>query len=415
MNTEQWQLLERCLRMFPAETIAAYPDLLLTDAWLTELSRSDPQRVRRSVDRAAELVTQMADQPEHAVHSAGEIDTLRAMAAYMAATDPELVVALARRALATTPRPWYVVRSVAWLRLAAAHQMAGRLDLAYAALAEGEPEDIAEDGAVRARVAGLHCFIDWMAGDLQAMPQRAAHLLAVSEAHHLRESLGWAHYLLSKRRLPAQRPAGCRGSQRGLLEEIRYLGRPLTYLHGAFIYASIYQARGLPEQARQKLDQAMVFLRETRSEGLVPIAQAFEAELAAMQGDLGAANHWATTIGPHVPLTAMPYFYAPQLTLPKILLAQDTPASRGQAAEALSRLHAFVTAIHNTRFTIEVLALEALLYHAQGNAPERARSPGTSRDPGAARRLRARLRRPGAKHGRSAGAAGRKGRCGFCP
>jgi LuxR family maltose regulon positive regulatory protein len=129
----------------------------------------------------------------------------------------------------------------------------------------------------------------------------------------------------------------------------------------------ICQARGLPEQARQKLVQAMVFLRETRSEGLVPVAQAFEAELAALQGDLSAAGHWAATIGPRVPFAAMPYFYAPQLALPKILLAQDTPASREQAAEALSRLHAFVTAIHNTRFTIEVLALEALLSRAQGN------------------------------------------------
>ena len=91
--------------------------------------------------------------------------------------------------------------------------------------------------------------------------------------------------------------------------------------------------------------------------------------MAARQGDLGTAGHWATTIGPYLPLTLMPYYYAPQLTLPKILLAQDTPASRVQAAVELSRLYAFVTATHNTCFTIEVLALEALLYHAQGNEP----------------------------------------------
>ena len=63
----------------------------------------------------------------------------------------------------------------------------------------------------------------------------------------------------------------------------------------------------------------------------------------------------------------MPYFYAPQLTLPKILLAQNTPASRRQAAEVLSSLHAFVTATHNTRFTIEVLALQALLHDGEGD------------------------------------------------
>ena len=366
MNTEQWQLLERCLHMFPAEAIAAYPDLLLASAWLTELSRSDPQRVKETVDRAAELVAQTVDQPLHVVHLSGEIDALRAMAAYMAATDPELVVDLARRALATTPRPWYVVRSVAWIRMAAAHQMAGRLDLAYAALAEGEPEDIAEDGAVRARVAGLHCFIDWMAGDLQVMRQRAARLLAVNETHILRESLGWTHYFLAsiayqRNDLPAAE------AHARAVEGTRYLVRPMTYVQSAFVYASICQAHGQPEQARQKLDQAMAFLRETRSEGLVSIAQAFEAELALVQGDLGPAVRWATTSGHHVSLTAMPYFYAPQLALPKILLAQDTPASRAQAAEVLSRLHAFVTGIHNTRFTIELLALEALLHHAQGD------------------------------------------------
>jgi len=142
----------------------------------------------------------------------------------------------------------------------------------------------------------------------------------------------------------------------------------MAYIQSAFIYASIYQARSLPEQARQKLDLAFDFLRETRSEGLVPLAQAFQAELAARQGDLSTAGHWATTIGPHLPLTLMPFFHAPQLTLPKILLAQDTSASLAQAGEALSRLRAFVTSIHNTRFTIEVLALEALLHHAQGRA-----------------------------------------------
>jgi LuxR family maltose regulon positive regulatory protein len=65
----------------------------------------------------------------------------------------------------------------------------------------------------------------------------------------------------------------------------------------------------------------------------------------------------------------MPYWYAPQMTLPKVLLAQATPDSLDQAAEVLARLLAFVTSIHNTRFHIEVLALQALLDHALGNEP----------------------------------------------
>ena len=51
MDSEQWQFLERCYRMFPAEAVADYPDLLLTGAWLVELSRSDSEHVRQTVDR----------------------------------------------------------------------------------------------------------------------------------------------------------------------------------------------------------------------------------------------------------------------------------------------------------------------------------------------------------------------------
>ncbi len=155
MDSEQWQLHERTFRMFPAETVAADPDLLLMAAWMARLGGFDATPALDLVDRAESLVAQMADQPEHAVHLRGEIDTLRAIVAYEAATDPENVIALARRALATTPRAWYYVRSTAWLYLALAYQMAGRLDQAYAVLAEGQPEDVAQDGAVRARVGGL--------------------------------------------------------------------------------------------------------------------------------------------------------------------------------------------------------------------------------------------------------------------
>jgi ATP/maltotriose-dependent transcriptional regulator MalT len=365
MDSEQWQLHERTFRMFPAEMVAAYPDLMLMAAWIARLGGSNESYILDLVDRAQSLAAQMPDQPEHAVRLRGEIDTLRAMVVYHAATDPEAVIALGQRALATTPRAWYYVRSTAWLYLAGAYQMAGRLERAYAALAEGQPEDVAGDGAVHARVAASRCFIEWMAGELQAMPQGAAHVLAIGETHDRRESLGWAH-LMSSIVAYQHNDLTTAEAHARVIEGMRYLGRPNIYLQSAFIYASIYQARGLPDQANQKVDQAVTFLRETRSDGLLPLVEAFQAELAVRQGNLGAAGHWAR-IGPHLPLTAMPYFYAPQLALPKILLAQDSPASLAQAAEALSQLHAFVTSIHNRRFTIEVLALQALLHRAQGD------------------------------------------------
>jgi LuxR family maltose regulon positive regulatory protein len=59
--------------------------------------------------------------------------------------------------------------------------------------------------------------------------------------------------------------------------------------------------------------------------------------------------------------------FSPHLILVKVWLAQDTPASRQRAADLLERSREFVEATHNTRFLIEVLALQAVLQERQGD------------------------------------------------
>ena len=366
MDFELWQLHERTLHMFPEDTIAEHPDLILMAAWLARLGRFDLARSMELVDRAEILLAQQSDQSQHTVRLKGEIATLRSAVAGDTASDPEKVILLAQQALAATPREWYYVRSTAWLYLSAAYQMAGELNKAYAALAQGEPEDLAANGAASARIAGSRCFIEWMAGDIRAIPQGAAHLLAVSESHQRRESIGWAHYLLSGAAYE-RNDLELAQVHAQAVEKLRFVSRPMAYLQSAFVYTSIFQAQGRPEQARQKLDQVFDFLKETGNEGLLPLAQAFQVELAVMQGNLGATRHWAAAIGPFLPFILMPYFYSPQLTLPKILLARNTPDSRERADGLLARLHKFVTATHNTRATVQVLALQALLCDAQGD------------------------------------------------
>ena len=368
MDAERWQMHERLLHMFPNDAIEKHPDLILMAAWMARLGRFDLARSLELVDEAESILDKQSDPPNHTIHLKGEIDALRSAVACDTANDYQNAIGLSHRALENTPRAWYYVRSTAWLYQAAAYQMIGKLDQAYATLAKGEPEDLAANGSVGARIAGSRCFIEYMAGDLSAMPQGAAHLLTVSETHHRRESLGWSYYLLSSVAYECNDLKTAKVHAQAI-EKLRFVSRPMAYLQSAFIYASIYQALGQPDHARQKLDFAFAFLKETGNEGLVPLAQAFQADLAVMQGNLHEARHWATTIGPFVPLTLMPYFYTPKLTLPKILLAQNTPASRDQAAEVLAQLHTFVTDTHNTRVTIQVLALQAMLHDAQGNEP----------------------------------------------
>ena len=176
MNSEQLQLQERIFNMFPADAIDHYPELMLMAAQMTLLRQTNQPDFLEMIERAENHITQMADKPEHVAHLLGEIDMYRAIIACETASDPENAIALAERALATMPSSWYYLRAVAWLWLAIAYQMTGRLDMAYAALAEGQPEDLSQDGAVHVRVALSRGFIAWMAGDIPAIQQETYRL-----------------------------------------------------------------------------------------------------------------------------------------------------------------------------------------------------------------------------------------------
>lgn len=190
MDAEQWQVIGRMLGEFPATAVAADPDLTLMQAWMVRLANTDLEPVVELLGHAERLIEQMVDRPEHATYLRGELDCLRLTVIVETIGDPASMIALGRRALATTPRTWYFIRAVAWLWLALAYQMAGDLETAHAVLSEGQVEDIAPDGAVRARIAGSRSFLAWIAGDLRAIPAIAGHLTTVGETYRQAESMG---------------------------------------------------------------------------------------------------------------------------------------------------------------------------------------------------------------------------------
>ena len=366
LNTEQRPRLERWLHQFPPATLSQHPELLLARAWIVELDRANPGISLNAMEQAQALVDGMVGQPERARQLQCEIDTLRSIEKSFTADDPQGVITLATRALEAMPQEWFMARTVAWLHLAGAYQMAGELDRAYALLAAAQH---ASSPKPRVRLLGSRCFIHWIAADLAGVLHLAQQAVDVSRATDEQpESLGWVHTLLAAGHYQQNNLVAAE-LHANVVQEQRHGCQRNAVVQSAFILAAIHQARGQPEAARRTLDQVSGYLAEIESEALLPHIQAFGAELAAQQGDLETAGRWATTAGHQFPLGLMAFFYAPQLTLPKVLLCMNTAASRQQAAEALARLHAFVTSTHNTRFTIDVLALQALCHDAEGNEP----------------------------------------------
>jgi len=360
MNQEQWTRLESWLNKFPQPVADQDPKLLIMKAWTYQ--------TRWHLHKALEILAKLdlpAIKPlfesEEDLHLQGALDVLKAVRFNYAADFPE-AIACARRALENTPREWYLVRSFAWLHLAWGLQQSGDLRQALAVLAEGQAEDFSNPSQPRTRVGVSACFIYWAAADLPNLIQTTNHVLKIGQRSDFLESIGWAHVFAGG---VCYHQNNLREAEQhfSILAQHHYAWHPNSFVQSGIGLAAIYQAQGQVEMANQAVEQAIEYALEIGNVPLVSTARAFQAELALLQGNLAGASQWAAEAEIRRPILS-PYFYQEQITLPKVLLALNTPASLKQAAEELSRLHDIATFTHSTRNLIEILALQALLYDA---------------------------------------------------
>jgi LuxR family maltose regulon positive regulatory protein len=365
MNRDDWQRLTRWVRLFPRAVVEAEPELLIAEAWTKQVQWQVPEMAAR----LARIETLLAEAPAslaetHPLQS--ETNALRAAGlAFSAATEDSL--SYLEGILSTIPRQHYYVRGYASMLLGCAYQMNGDLGAAVALASEGLQEIPISD-IFQTRLLGMLSMVYWMDADLEnllltatrclAISRQADAVLSMTASHHY---LGCVHY--HRNNLDAAASAFAAAVDRP------YLTHALTLAYCGVGLASTYQAQGQPDRAWEAADSIVVHMRETQNALLLPAVQAFQAELAARQGRLEEASRWVEQVGSALRPSGLPGFFGPQLALPKILLAQNTAKSRQQAAEYLPKLRAFLESIHNTRFLIETLALQALLYEAEGNRP----------------------------------------------
>jgi LuxR family maltose regulon positive regulatory protein len=206
-----------------------------------------------------------------------------------------------------------------------------------------------------------HCTVSWMATDLVGLEQSALHLLKLTDERGLPGNQPWAYHFL-----------GCAAYQRNdLVSAEQAFAAVVTkrrnahghaFWQGAVGLASVYLAQGADERAQALGDSLLAAAWEMGHAGAMRDAQALQAFLALRLGRKAEAQRWAAAYDRSQPLMPMPMFSAAPLLLAKILLDQATAPSLAEAAGWLSRLHEYVCTTYNTRFRIEVLALQALLH-----------------------------------------------------
>jgi len=363
MNDTQWPRLERWLSLFPVEIIEASAELWMLKTWLT-YHRGQFAEIPALLQHLAAILGNGTYQ-EIDDRLVGEIRALQGLVAYYTA-DAEGAVTLSRQALEILPPELWIVRVMARMYLAGGLMLQGDLNGCLRTYYKAFEVETVQSNPFKATLLMTLCNIHWVAADLQSVVQAAKQSIAFcSETDHP-QILAYGKYHLGS--------VYYQHNEIALAEEMfssvvarPYLNYGRCYMDSACGLALVYQAQGRETEAREVAGAAAAFQLETGNMSQYPVALALQAEIALRQGRLPVASQWAAKLDPGPPLTPMPWFLAPHLTLVKVWLAQNTASSLMKATELLGRLQAYLTGIHNTRFLIDTLALRALLSDAAGD------------------------------------------------
>lgn len=364
INQEKWRRIERWLNMLPPSCINERPDFLITKAWLCENKAQYSEMIAYLKKFEALVAVEPPKTTTNWDYLTAEFNVLKAFGQYLNG-DPKGVVFHAKLAIGNADPHALNVRGVAQTLLAGGYQMGGQLKKAYETLNSALKEEIPNGSAYYSQLFSALCFVHWIAADLTGLRQGAQQLLKHGENFDLQQSIAFGHYFLGILHYLRSELAEAESHLR-LVSKERFTLDTVNSIHSTFALALSLQAQSHPEGASEALENLIGYAMESHNSDVLTISQAFQAELALRQGNIPKALKWVQNYDPH-PFNPGHRFYIPQFTLVKVLLALNTKQSLEQSTELISRLYDYFASIHNTRFIIDVLALQAILYKAKGD------------------------------------------------
>jgi LuxR family maltose regulon positive regulatory protein len=363
LNGERWHRLDRWLQQLPPAVGEEDPELLILKAWHLQ-NHGRYSECYSMLDRIEALIDAGVQEPCDPERLRGGVDALRCGQRYFEGHG-DLAIDHAEQALKRLPADCLSERAYAIIFRGGALQMCGHLEQARNTINDLLSDTSVPPGTYQARLLMTLCFMEWVAADLPAMKRVANQCLDLGKKVGLEESIAIGHYFISIFHY-----------QRNELSTAETMLLPITDLtrvwnleylsESLFALASVHQAGGHADQARDAVTSLCQYLLSYQNRDNLEQAEAYEADLALRQGNMADALNWARHFDP-MPFEAQVKFYEPRLTQAKVLIAAGSAQSLEQAASLLARLETFYEGIHNTRFLIEVIALQALLHDAQGD------------------------------------------------
>jgi LuxR family maltose regulon positive regulatory protein len=364
IDREQWQRLERWLLLFDQAKIERHAELSIIEAWLHNL-HGRWQEESAVLARVENLLASTTVPSERALSVQGEIHLMRANLLGWTYNGPA-VLRHTEIALELLPRQWRYAYTSAYMVDCYGHLLCGYIDLARKQLQHGlaDPRIASQPQYKTMLLFGMAGLL-WASLNLREMRVFSRQYLAHGKEFNLQEAiavascfLGCVHYLQNDL-VAAQKHFSD-------AVETRYLVNLSWQTQAVCGLAITYYALDRIEQAMDVLDEFQAKLIERDNYILLNVIKGCRAELALREGNLAEAKHWAESYDPQ-PLIGLQGFYIPQLTLAKIWLAQDPPASNENGANLLGQLMAIAQSAHLTSALLPVLLVQSLLDEQVGD------------------------------------------------
>ena len=358
---EQWLRIDGLLSKIPSAVVESDPKLLMIKVWIN-IRRQRDTEIWKDFARVEEL---LKIQPNGEIDETllGECNVISSWRCYLNGNGED-ALAFAQSAVQRLPDSYDTERGYGLLMMAASLQMVGRESEGISLLYETLEKERQSNLTLRVRLFEALGYVYWMAGDLAGLRDVGSAMMRLGQKENLPDSIVTGRYL-----------TGMACYSMGDLEQADQIlsaffkpgYQPYSnfMVRATYFLAMTYESLGQPTPARRLLEDTVSYCLDTANSYSASMVKGFQAELALRQGRLEDAENWLATFES----TPAPMSYSAtvaELTAVKILCNRGTPIALKKATNQLTELISYFERIHNTRFLIEALAIQALVYHAQG-------------------------------------------------
>lgn len=368
LNMDNWAALETWRALLPRRMLEQHPQLLILEAWLLS-RRALFAEISRCVAAVDALIAATPMLEEERSQLCSELDVIRVQPLYWSG-DLAGCIAAGRRALQGVPLDAAFIRHVTRVFYAGALEMVDPAEADQVMAAGLHEAKVYGDGHRQVREQLPMGLLYWTRADMVRMEECGSQALALAQECGALEFVAWGRYLRACARYQQNDFTHVAQDLTAVLE-LPFIARPFVYSQSFFALAALHQAQGHPDQALQYARQGVAFAEESGNPVMVERARSFLAHLCFRQGSVQEALRWVAEPHRIPPTMPMPTLHVAPLVRAALLLGLSATGAatgiaasagaemRAEADELLKQLRTELERQHNTRFLIEVLALQA--------------------------------------------------------